>query len=339
MAFACRTLCCAYFWVGTALLACLTVFARSENSHLPLTSQAVAEIGGQAEITVTSYLVILPVRVSDTHGIFVAGLKSEDFRVYEDGRLQKITLFEVEDSPVAVGLVVDHSQSMGSKLPQAAAAVVAFAHSSNPQDEMFVVDFSDGVSLESQGGKPFTSDAKELERAVNAVSAEGQTALYDAVMKALDHLQLGHQKKKAIIIVSDGGDNASTHKYSQVLAAIHQSAAVIYSVALVGDPSEEENPAVLRRLSKDSGGVAFFPRAGEDIAVILKQIARDLREQYTLGYVPEKLIGGASFRKIEVKASAAGHGRLNVRTRSGYSLNDGGRKTGNPAARSERIGP
>lgn len=320
------------------LLTAFIVLAGSANSHPQLSSGQAAQAGRRGRISVASELVTLPVRVTDAHGNFVSGLKLENFQVYEDGRLQNITFFEVEGTPVTVGLAVDHSQSMGSKLPQVAAAVVAFAHTSNSQDEMFVVDFSDGVSLELQDGKPFTSDAKELERAVNAVSAAGQTALYDAVMKALDHLLLGHQKKKALIIVSDGGDNASMHKYSQVLAAIHQSAAVIYSVALVGDPHEEENPAVLRRLSKDSGGIAFFPRAGEDIAAILKQIAGDLREHYTLGYVPQKLSGGGSFRRIEVKVSAAGHGRLNVRTRSGY-LDNGGWETGNPSARSERIRP
>lgn len=138
--------------------------------------------------------------------------------MYEDGRPQSITLFRQEDIPVTVGLVVDHSRSMGPKLPDVATAVSTFAQSSNPDDQMFVVDFSDNVSLELPSGKPFTSNPRELAQAVSAVSARGMTALYDAVAEGLKHLELGHSDEKALIIVSDGGDNASGRKYADVLA-------------------------------------------------------------------------------------------------------------------------
>ena len=139
----------------------------------------------QSTISVKTELVVLPVRVTDSNGTFISGLSLQNFRVYEDGRLQKITFFQQEDAPVSVGLVVDHSRSMGPKLPEVAAAVSAFAQSSNPQDEMFVVDFSDAVSIEPLGGKPFTNDSNELEKAVAGVSARGRTALYDAVAEGL----------------------------------------------------------------------------------------------------------------------------------------------------------
>lgn len=300
-----------------AVLAFIAAFAGF--SMLVSALPAPREITSQSKISVETELVLLPVNVTDGKGNFVAGLSLQDFRVYEDGRLQKVTVFEQENTPVTVGLIVDHSRSMRPKLAEVIAAILAFAHSSNSQDEMFVVDFSDNVSLEPLGGKPFTSDAREVERAVAAVSARGQTALYDAVLAGLDHLQLGHRSKKALIIVSDGGDNASRHEYAQVLVSARHSQAIIYSIGLVDESGEEENPKVLERLCKDTGGMVFFPRAGEAIADSSTQIARDLREQYILGYAPDREIRRDEFRKIEVKVSALGRGKIRVRTRPGYS--------------------
>ena len=281
--------------------------------HLPMGANA------QAKIAVTANLVLLPVKVSDAHGAFVPGLKQEDFQVFEDGQLQKLTVFESRDTPVTVGLVVDHSKSMGPKLQDVVVAVSYFTHSSNPQDEMFVVDFNDDVSIELMRGKAFSSDVKDLEEALRAVSARGQTALYDAVSEGLHHLQYGRFEKKALIIISDGGDNASHLKYSQVLAQARQAQAQIYSIGLVGSLEGEENPGLLRRLCKDTGGIAYFPRAGESTASVAKEIARDLREQYTLGYAPQNLKSAGAFRKIEVKVAATSHGKLRVRTRQGYT--------------------
>jgi Ca-activated chloride channel homolog len=272
-------------------------------------------------ISVRSELVALPVRVTDAHGIVVPGLNLEDFSVFEDGRPQKLTLFQQEDAPVTVGLVVDHSRSMAPKLAEVSAAVSAFAHSSNPQDEMFVVDFNDDVWLQILGGKPFTHNAKDLETAIAAVSARGRTALYDAVAEGLKHLGFGHCEKKALIIVSDGGDNASHQKFSQVLALAQRSQVVIYSIVLQGE-GQEENPGVLRRLSKSTGGISYFPSSAETIASISALIARDLRDQYTLGFAPQKQTTDASFRKIQVKVSAPGRTNLHVRYRPGYFAGD-----------------
>jgi VWFA-related protein len=288
------------------------------SSQFPMTARS-ATVGGQANIAVVANLVLLPVKVTNARGTFVSGLKAQDFRVYEDGKLQNLTVFEQGDTPVTVGLIVDHSRSMGSKLPGVVIALSFFAHSSNPQDEMFVVDFNDDVSIELMRGKAFSSDVKDLEKALTAVSARGRTALYDAVSEGLNHLQYGHWGKKALIVISDGGDNASHLKYSQVLARARQSQALIYSIGLLGAEDEEENPKALQRLCKDTGGVAFFPGPKDRVADISKEIARDLREQYTLGYVPQNLNGGSSFRKIEVKVTAPDYGKLHVRTRAGYS--------------------
>ncbi|MGB2620730.1 MAG: VWA domain-containing protein, partial [Candidatus Acidiferrum sp.] len=274
---------------------------------------------GQAEIAVNTSLVLLPVNVTDSRGAFVPGLKRDDFRVFEDGQAQKLTVFEERDTPVTVGLIVDHSRSMGNKLADVVAAVNSFVHSSNSRDEMFVVDFNDDVSVELMEGKAFSSDPKDLEEALTAVSAQGRTALYDAVSEGLLHLQYGHLAKKALIVISDGGDNASHLKYSQVLAQARQSQAVIYAIALVGSDEEEENPGLLRRLCKDTGGIAYFPHVGESVASASAAIAQDLREQYVLGYAPQNMNHPDAFRKLEVKVTAPGRGRLRVRTRQGYT--------------------
>jgi Ca-activated chloride channel family protein len=287
-------------------------------------SRAVGRLSSGADdppqIKIAVNLVQLPVNVTDARGSFVAGLKRDDFRVLEEGQLQKLTVFEEGDTPVTVGLIVDHSKSMGSKLPNVGVAISSFAHSSNPLDEMFVVDFNDDVSIERMGGKSFSNDPNDLEKALTAVSARGRTALYDAVSQGLTHLQSGHLGRKALIIISDGGDNASHLKYAQVLEQARQSQAAIYSIALVSaDQSEDENPGLLRRLCKDTGGVAYFPGPRESVRDISLQIARDLREQYTLGYISQQASDSNSFRKIDVKVNAQGHGRLRVRTRPGYS--------------------
>jgi Ca-activated chloride channel family protein len=310
-------------------LAPLLFFLGIAGSPQSLSTERSTSMDSQAKIAVTANLVLLPVKVTDARGTFVSGLRLQDFRVYEDRQLQKVTVFEDGDIPVTVGLVVDHSRSMGSKLPDVVTAVSSFAHSSNPQDEMFVVDFNDDVSIELVRGKAFSNDAKELAEALRAVSARGRTALYDAVSGGLHHLQYGHLEKKALVIISDGGDNASHLKYSQVLAQARQSQSLIYSIALVGSDNEEENPGLLRRLCKDTGGIAYFPREGESVANLSTEIARDLREQYTLGYTPQNMKRADAFRKIEVKVAAPGHGRLRVRTRQGYS----------PAAEQQRTAP
>jgi len=271
-----------------------------------------------AAIAVKAELVVLPVRVMDGNGDFISGLSQDNFRVYEDGRLQRINLFQREDTPVTVGLVVDHSRSMGPKLAEVATAIVSFAETSHPQDEMFILAFNDEVSLEMPSGNPFTHDPTELARAVAAVSAGGGTALYDAVYAGLNHLQIAHGDKKALIIVSDGADNASQHKYADVLALARRSQAVIYAIGLVGAPNQEADRKVLQRLSNDTGGMAFFPEARQTVVSVSARIALALREQYTLGFTPDKTVNDHSFRKIEVKVAAPGRSKIRVHTRPGY---------------------
>jgi Ca-activated chloride channel homolog len=305
------------FYLVALFLVVYSFCTFSTYSQAPSKRPPSAEATGQSPIVANAELVVLPVSVTDGSGNFISGLSAQNFRVYEDGRLQKVVSFQDGDNPVTVGLVVDHSRSMGPKLTEVAAAVSDFAKSSNPKDEMFVVDFNDDVSVELLNGKAFTNSAHELEKAVSAVTARGRTALYDAVAEGLLHLVLGQWDKKALIIVSDGGDNASQQKFSQVLAQAQRSQVVIYSVGLV-DAMEEEDPGVLRRLSKETGGISFFPSTSQGVAESSQRIARDLREQYTLGFIPESASNTDALRRIRVDVTAPGHGRVHVRTRPGY---------------------
>lgn len=300
-------------------VAILFMAGPAAYSRVGMSPPSPQQANHQSVLSSNTEMVALPVNVTDAHGNFVSDLTIGNFSVFEDGKIQNIGFFEQQDTPVTMGLIVDHSGSMGPKLPAVAAAVRAFAHSSNPEDEMFVVDFADTVSVELMNGKPFTSDAEELSKAVTAVAAQGQTALYDAVAEGLIHLRLGRWNKKALIVVSDGGDNVSRYKFSQLLELARSAGAEIYAIGLLSESGQEENPGVLRRLCRDTGGIAFFPHEGESIEGVSTQIARDLRRQYMLGYVPPKKADGGSFRKIEVKVSAPGQGKLRVRARPGYS--------------------
>jgi Ca-activated chloride channel family protein len=276
----------------------------------------------QAVISVHTELVAVPVTVTDARGHHVSGLRQENFRVFEDGRPQPIAAFHHGDAPVTLGLIIDRSQSMRTKTPALQAAVSALLQSSRPDDELFAVDFNDRVSFALPGGRPFTHEAKELEASLTAVDAAGRTAMYDGVAEGLQHLQLGRADKHALIVVSDGGDNASRRTYAEVLALARRSDAVIYALGLLGpSPAEEEEDAgLLKRLCKDTGGAAYFPRSAEEIIRASTQIARDFREQYTLGFAPGTHDDARAFRSIDVRVSAAGQGRLHVRTRSGYAV-------------------
>jgi Ca-activated chloride channel homolog len=169
-------------------------------------------------------------------------------------------------------------------------------------------------------GKPFTNNPAELGKAIEAVSAHGRTALYDAVADGLIHLQESRLRRKALVVISDGGDNASFYKRSDILALARQSQVMIYSIILGDESTKEQDPEILRRLSKDTGGVSFCPESEQAVIASSTQIARDLREQYVLGFVPEKHANGDSFHKIQVQVTSQEKGTLHVRTRTGYSL-------------------
>lgn len=270
------------------------------------------------QFTVNVDLVVLHATVRDRRGHIVADLQKEHFEVFEDSVRQSLRLFLREDIPVTVGLVVDHSGSMKSKFGDVLAAARAFVHSSNPKDEMFVVNFNEKVSLGLPDSLPFTNDADALERAIVATPVTGQTALYDAVGKALDQLRGAARDKRVLIVISDGADNASSLTLNQVLRLAQQSSALIYTVGIFDEADEDRNPSVLRRLANVSGGEAYLPEASSDLPGVCERIAQDIRNQYTIGYVSSNEAKPGTYRAIRVLAKTPRQRRLFVHTRSGY---------------------
>lgn len=277
---------------------------------------------GSLRISVDVALVVLNVTVTDRRGGFVSDLSEQDFEVSEDGVPQHIRLFKNEDIPVTVGLVVDHSTTMRPKLAEVTVAARTFVRFSNREDEMFVVNFNEVVSLGLHGTIRFTNSTAELENAITAAPAGGMTALYDAIAKALEELQAGSRDKKVLIVVSDGGDNASVRSLDQVMKLAQQSSAVIYTIGVFDETDPDRNPGVLKRLAQVTGGQAFHPERLSEVAAICERIARDIRHQYTIGYVPVNLTRDGTYRAIRVFARAKGHDRLSVRTRPGYVSGD-----------------
>jgi Ca-activated chloride channel homolog len=265
-------------------------------------------------------LVVLRATVRDHKGAPVSGLTQESFQVYVDKVPQPIESFSHNDIPVTIGLVIDSSGSMHPKRAEVIDAAMAFVRSSNAEDQMFVVNFNEHVSMGLPANMPFTNDAAQLESALARHATTGMTALYDAVAVALDHLKKGKWDKKALIVVSDGGDNASKRNLAQVMSQVNQSDAVIYTLGVYEVTDEDRNPRVLRRLSGASGGEAFFPNTLQEILPICTQIAHDIRSQYTITFEPTNKKEDGAYRAIEVKARESSSGRrLTVITRAGYT--------------------
>jgi Ca-activated chloride channel family protein len=269
-------------------------------------------------IKVNVDMVVLRATVQDRRNIPVSGLNKEDFKVYEDEVFQPTKYFSHEDVPVTVGLVIDNSGSMKPKHADVIAAALAFARSSNPQDQMFVVNFNEKVSFGLPYNMPFTGQVAQLEVALSRIAPDGETALYDAIAAAIEHLKRGNRDKKVLIVISDGGDNASKHKLSEITALAGQPDVIIYTIGIFDEQDADRNPRVLKRLAKDTGGEAFLPASLKDIAPICERIARDIRNQYTIAYIPTNRNRDGTYRVIQVKATVPGRGRLLVRTRTGY---------------------
>jgi VWFA-related protein len=264
-------------------------------------------------ISVNVDLVVLHTTVSDRKGRVVSDLREQDFKIYEDGVRQPIRLFRHEDIPVTVGLVIDHSGSMRRKLADVIAAARTFVQSSNPEDQMFVVNFNEHVTLGLPDAIRLTNRPDELARAISNTPPTGQTALYDGIVKAREQLQAGSRDKKVLIVISDGGDNASTHTLTDVLKMAKQSSALVYTIGIFDEEDPDRNPGVLRRLARATGGEAYFPAKLGEVVEICERIARDIRHQYTIGYVSNSAAPPGSYRSIRVIA-----GKLSVRARDGY---------------------
>jgi VWFA-related protein len=262
-------------------------------------------------------LVLLDVSVKDRDGGWVTGLAKGNFRVEENGVRQDITVFGNSDTPVTVGILVDESRSMMPNRGQVLSAASTFIEMSNPQDETFVLNFNETVKRGLPADMPFSDDIRQLRQALYRGRPEGRTALYDAVIDGTRQVEGGKRDKKALIVISDGGDNASRHKRQEMLDTVERSLATIYTVGLFDTRDPDRDPGVLKKLARMTGGVAYFPNSPEDMNEACRQIAKDIRTRYTIGYPPLASNGGL-VRRIQVLVSAPGRTGLSARTRLNY---------------------
>jgi Ca-activated chloride channel homolog len=261
--------------------------------------------------------VLLHATVVDDHQHIVTNLDRSAFTVFEDGKQQNIISFRHEDIPVAMGIVIDNSGSMREKREKVNQAALNLVRSSNPQDEVFVVNFNDEYYLDQD----FTNNLLKLKEALEKIDARGGTALYDAVVASADHLKRDARlDKKVLFVVTDGEDNASNESLEQAVRRLQDEAGPqVYAIGILGD---EEHPKRARRaleiISERTGGMAFFPRTLDEVNQITGTIAHDIRSQYTIGYKPTNPRASGGFRTVKVDAKAKGHGKMIVRTKTGY---------------------
>jgi Ca-activated chloride channel homolog len=262
-------------------------------------------------------LVLLDVSVKDSRGTFVPELAKENFKVFENGRLQPLTVFDGNDVPVTVGILVDESLSMTPKRAEVIVAAETFIQESNRQDEVFVLNFNDRVIPGLPYDVPFSDDIGQLRSALRRGIPEGKTALNDAVVAGLARLEAGKRDKKTLVVISDGGDNASHATRRATLDQVERSIATIYAIGLFDPDDPDRDPGILRRFARMSGGEAYFPPDTSAMVPVCRRIAREIRTRYTIGYLPSAKNGGV-LRSVSVRVSAPGHGKLSVRTRGTY---------------------
>lgn len=267
-------------------------------------------------------LVLLDVSVKSRDGGYVSGLSKENFKVFENDRPQPITVFAHNDLPVTVGILVDESRSMGPKRNAVLTAALTFIAESNPDDQVFVLNFNDKVKPGLPSSQLFSDNREDLRAALFRGVSEGRTALYDAVVDGMKQLEQGQRDKKTLVVISDGGDNCSLHTRRETLDRIQKNIATIYTVGLFDAEDPDRDPAILRQISKISGGEAYFPADVSEMVPVCRRIAHDIRNCYTLGYLPPQQKAGNRLRNIRVDASAPGHGAMITRTRTSYRYDE-----------------
>ena len=243
-------------------------------------------------------------------------LEKNAFSVFENNQAQNITSFRHEDVPVAMGIVIDNSGSMREKRDKVNKAALNLVRSSNPQDQVFVVNFNDEYYLD----QAFTDNLNKLREALEKVEARGGTALYDAIVASADYMKHNARlQKKVLFVVTDGDDNASRESLEETVRRLQEeNGPTVYAIGLLGEEKQRRARRALETIAQRTGGIAFLPHTLDEVDEISRDVAHDIRNQYTIGYKPStpKSVGG--YRAIRVEAHAKGSGKLSVRTRSGY---------------------
>ena len=259
--------------------------------------------------------VTLHATVVDDRNHLVNNLDKTDFTVFENDKPQKITHFHQEDFPVAIGIVIDNTGSMLEKRDAVNKAALNLVRASNPDDQVFVVSFNDEYYLDQE----FTADIKKLQAALEHVEARGGTALYDAIVASADYLTHSRLQRKAIFVVTDGEDDASQETLEQAVHKLQQeNGPVVYAIGLVGEEKSRRAKRALELIAERTGGISFFPPTLDQVDEISREVAHDIRNQYTITYAPSTPKTVAGYRTIHVEARAKPYKKLTVRTRTGY---------------------
>ena len=289
------------------------------STALVMLGATVITAQGDAPIFKTrSELVILNVAVTDDRGAFVGGLPQDAFKVLEEGRPQTLSFFAEQDAPATIGLLIDSSGSMLSNRNRIIAGITSLAEASHPEDEFFPLVFNDRVAAVLQSPHGFTRDPTELRDALTGnLNVLGRTAFHDAISGALDGLAHAMHERRVLIVLSDGGDNASRLSFDDAMEKVQASNVVIYTIALIDPIALDRNPGALRRLARATGGLAFEPRDVAGVGRALRAIASDIRSRYTLAYAPADAKSGG-VKQLRVVVAAQGHRDVKVRTRTGY---------------------
>jgi Ca-activated chloride channel homolog len=291
--------------------------AQSEGTTATLPEAAPAD--GQDSVFVFKkevQEVVLRATVVDEQRRLITSLDRPAFKVFENGVAQAITSFRRDDVPVAMGILIDNSGSMREKRDKVNHAVLDLLRASNPNDEIFVVNFNQDSYLDQD----FTSDVTLLQQALEKVSARGSTALYDAVVASAVHLKNNTRiDRKVLLVITDGRDNASQETLQEASRRLQQeNGPTLYSIGLVSDELQKSGTEALQGLADSTGGVAFLPKGLDEVDEITRIVAHDIRSQYTIGYKSNNPGQDSGYRKIQVTAQAPGYRNLTVRTRSGY---------------------
>lgn len=276
----------------------------------------------KADIRVDTTLVLIPCSVSDPLNRFVTGLDKENFKVYEEKIEQEVSQFSSEDAPLSVGLVFDTSGSMGAKLQKSRQAVTQFLKTANPEDEFFLVQFNDRPELTV----PFTPDSEELQNRLTFVQSKGRTALLDGIYMAMNQMKKARNPRKAILLISDGGDNSSRYTESEVRNAVREADVQIYAIGIFEPisgrgrtPEELAGPGLLTELTEQTGGRHFAVDNLAELPDVAAKIGLELRNQYVLGYVPKNTARDGKYRRVQVKlVKTNGLPPLRAMYRTGY---------------------
>ena len=256
------------------------------------------------DIRVNRTLVLINVTVTDPLNRFVTGLEKQHFRLYEDKVEQRISDFSAEDAPISIGLVFDTSGSMGQKMQKSRQAAAEFFKTANPSDEFFLVQFNDRPEL----SVPFTTDTDKIQSTLTFTQSKGRTALLDSVYLAMHEMKKAKNPRKAILIISDGGDNASRYTESEVRAQVREADAQIFAIGIfesLGNrgrtPEEASGPGLLNELADQTGGREYAVENIAELPDIAAKIGVELRNEYVLGYTPKNRERDGKYRRVQVK--------------------------------------